>query len=131
MILKETSELKTPKEKAEYLKKHESEQLKGVLKVMFDKNIKLALPEGSPPYKPNQFDEESEERLYLEWRKMYLFIEGMAPNVRRMQREHAFIEMLESIHSEDAKLMVAMKDKVAPYDGITPAVIKKAFPGLL
>lgn len=132
MILEEASKLKTPKEKANYLKNNESEQLKGILKVMFDDNIKLLLPPGSPPYKPNRFDEEADEMLYSRWRTMYMYLDSAAAqSMNQTRREMAFIELLETIHSEDAKLIIAMKDGECPYPTIHRTLIKKAFPGLL
>ena len=42
-----------------------------------------------------------------------------------------FIEMLESIHPEDAKILLNMVVKQPPVKGITKAVVKQAFPDLL
>jgi len=36
--------------------------------------------------------------------------------------------MLESIHPEDAKLMLSVKDKKLPYKGITTKLVQEAFP---
>jgi hypothetical protein len=42
-----------------------------------------------------------------------------------------FIQILESIDPEDAKLLLAVKDKRIPYNGITQKLVKEAFPNLL
>jgi hypothetical protein len=41
-----------------------------------------------------------------------------------------FIQFLETIDKDDAKLMIAVKDKKIPFKGITSNMVKKAFPDL-
>jgi hypothetical protein len=100
-----------------------------ILKYMFDPNIKFLLPKGSPPYKELDFDEPG--RLYVEARKLYLFIEGGHPTLTQLKRESLFISLLENISPEDAKLLVAMKEKKSPYKGLTKNLVSTAFPGLI
>jgi len=42
-----------------------------------------------------------------------------------------FIEMLETIHPEDAKILLNMIQKKPPVKGLTEKVVKEAFPDLL
>lgn len=102
--------------------------MKTVIQYMFHPDIKFALPSGDPPYRPSQFDEWG--RFYAEVRKLYLFVEGGHPTLNQMKREFLFVELLESIHPEDAKLVLAMKDKKSPYKGLTKDVAIAAFPEL-
>ncbi len=62
---------------------------------------------------------------------MYLFLEGGNDNLTPLRREQLFISLLESIDKEDAKLMLAAKDKKIPYKGITTKLVNTAFPGLI
>ena len=87
-------------------------------------------PEGNPPYKENQFDD-CQPMLYQEVRRMYLFVEGGNDNITKLKREQLFIGLLESLDRDDAKLLCAVKDKKLPYKGITPQIVKDAFPGLI
>jgi hypothetical protein len=49
----------------------------------------------------------------------------------KIKREMMFIRMLESIHPEDAKIVVAMLTRKLPTKGLTKALVKEAFPKLL
>lgn len=127
-ILKEVSEAKKDK-KVEILRKNDSQPLRAVLAHALDPYIKWMLPEGAPPYKPNEALDQH-NRLYQEARKFYIFCDPNL-NLPRVKREALFIEFLESIDPEDAKLIIAAKDKKIPYKGITAKLVNEAFPGLI
>jgi len=100
------------------------------LKYLFDPNIVFDLPEGDPPYKPTDFlDQESS--YYTDFRRMYLFIKGGNPNLTAMKREILFVQFIEGLDKQDAKLVLAIKDKKSPYPGITYDLVYRTFPGLL
>ena len=100
------------------------------LKYLFDPNIVFDLPEGDPPYKPTDFlDQESS--YYTDFRRMYLFIKGGNPNLTAMKREILFVQFIEGLDKQDAKLVLAIKDKKSPYPGITYDLVHRTFPGLL
>jgi hypothetical protein len=128
-ILEQTSKKKTEKEKVEFLQNFaDNVTLQTILVGAFYPGVKWDLPPGEPPYKPCD-PVNAESFLYQEARRLYLFCEGGA-NLSNLKREALFIELLESVHPEDAKVILAMKEKKLPY-GITAKLIKKAFPGLL
>jgi len=104
--------------------------IKQLLFYTYSPTIKFLLPEGAPPYRPCEFFDQ-EGRLYVEARKLYLFIEGGNPNLTKVKRESLFIQLLESIDQEDAKLLIAIKDKKLPYKNITEKAVREAFPDLL
>ena len=58
-------------------------------------------------------------------------MEGGNPNLKPLRREFLFIQLLESIDSEDAKLLLSVKDKKLPFKGITEKIVRQAFPDLL
>jgi len=129
-ILQEVSEFTPASERHLFLKQHDSGAIRTVLKYAFDPNIKFLLPKGPAPFKPFEgFD--AEGRLYAELRRLYLFVEGGNPNLKPLRREFLFIQLLESIDKDDAKLLIAVKDKKLPYKGITEKIVRKAFPDLL
>jgi hypothetical protein len=101
-----------------------------MLKYAFCPTIKFNLPEGSPPFKPCQFGDQ-QSMLYGSLRKMYLFIGEGNPAVTKNKREILFVNMLESLDPEDAKLLLAVKDKKMPYKGITKKLVTETFPGLI
>ena len=125
-ILKETSELKAKKDRVEYLKKNTNPALNKLLRYTFGKDVKFLLPEGAPPYKPSRFDEPG--NLYNEVKRLYLFIEGGHPTLSTIRRETIFIETLEFVSKEDAKLLIAVKDKTLPYKNITEEFVRETPP---
>jgi hypothetical protein len=129
-ILKKASEMKNEAERIQWLRQNNSVALESVLRGAFDPKIKWLLPEGNPPYKPNDLVDQ-QNKLYAEARKLYLFIEGGNPNLKQIRREQLFIELLEAVDPEDAKLLLAIKEKHLPYPGVTPEIVTKAFPGIL
>ena len=62
---------------------------------------------------------------------MYLFIENGSPNLSQAKREMLFVGLLETIDPEDAKLLLAVKNKEIPYPTITKKLVNDAFPGFL
>lgn len=129
-ILEKASQQKTKKDKIDFLRKNDSAALRSILKHALDPSIKFLLPDTDPPYKPLPH-KEAYGMLYSQARKMYLFVEGGNPNLSQFKREMLFIEVLESLDPEDAKLLLAVKNKTIPYKGITRNLIKEAFENLL
>jgi hypothetical protein len=129
-ILQKASEMRTENEKVDWLRKNDNIAIRMLLKMGCDKDLKWALPEGDPPYKPCPFDDQ-ESMLFNEVRRMYIFHEGGNPNLKPKRREELFVQMLESIDKEDAKLVLGIKNKKIPFKGITPRLINKAWPGLI
>lgn len=129
-ILKKASEIPNESARVDWLQRYDSQALRYILAGALSPNIKWLLPEGEPPYKPNDLVDQ-QHRLYTESRKLYLFVEGGNPNLKQLRREALFIELIESLDPEDAKLLLAVKDKRMPYPGITTEVVNLAFPGLI
>lgn len=128
-ILDFTSKLPNDEEKVKCLQANDNTAIRTVLKYAYDPNIKWALPEGDPPYKPCEYPHQ-ENMLYQEIRRLYLFLEGGNPNLKQVKRESMFIEVLQSVDPEDAKLLLSIKDKKLPYKGLNSKIVLKAFPGL-
>lgn len=126
-VLKRASDMKDENQRIQWLRQNNSVALESILRGAFDPAIKWQLPPGAPPYKPSDIVDQ-QHRLYTECRKLYLFIEGGNPNLKQIRREHLFIEMLEAIDPEDAKLLLAVKEKTMPYPNITLDLVRKAFP---
>ena len=124
------SELKTTKEKVEAIITHPRvAAFKAIFGLAYDQNIKWLLPEGEPPFRPTDVLD-AEGRLLSELRRLYLFVEGGNPDLTKTRREFLFIQLLESVHPQDAKLLIAMKDRKLPFKGLTKKVAQQAFPDL-
>jgi hypothetical protein len=129
-ILDYTDKLKTKEERIDCLRQNDSEPMRIILKYALDPNIEWLLPEGDPPYKP-ETEDGLESRLYSQARTLYLFVKGGNDNLLQLRREYLFVNLLETIHPEDAKLLLAVKDKKLPYKNINAKLIKEVYPGLL
>jgi len=129
-ILHNVNLAKTKKEKIDILKKNESWALKDTIRCAYDKTLHFVLPEGSPPYEPNT--ENSAPSSILRRYKEYLFFlkGGPGKDLPDYKREQMFIGLLESVHPQEALILLKMKDK-QPFDGLTKATIDEAFPGLI
>lgn len=129
-ILKLAAETKGTDQKIEVLRKHFNPTLGTILRYALDPSVKWLLPEGDPPFKKNEFTDQ-QGVLYSEARRLYLFVEGGNSNLTSLRRETLFIQLLENVDPEDAKVLLAAKDKKLPYKGLTAKLIDQAYPGLL
>jgi hypothetical protein len=118
----------TVEERLRLIKKYSSPALKAILGMSFDPNVKFLLPEGvDVPYKPYNYPG-AERRLYAEVRRLYLFTGGN-PNLKKSRRELLFLQLLESLDRDDAKMLCYVKDKKLNelYPNITYDLVRTAF----
>ena len=129
-ILNKVAKLKTKKQKVEFLRQHNTDALRMVLKSSFDPKIVWQLPEGEVPFSPNDAPEGTEHTvLAMEARKLYNFIQGGNNALTQNKREMMFVQMLEGLHQTEAYMLVDAKDKILhkTYKGLSAAVVKEAF----
>lgn len=84
-----------------------------LLKVIFAHSFlpeyKMDLPEGEPPFKPaSEPMGMTPTNLFSEARRMYVFCRK---DLKSIKRESLFISMLEGVHPEEAKVLIAVKDQ--------------------
>lgn len=98
-----------------------------ILKYTYRSDLKFALPEGKPPYKPMETPGNwGHNRIPKEMRKFeYLVPTSKVPQIKR---ETLFIEMLEAVAPEEAELLLMVKDKKLTYKGITRKLVEEALP---
>ena len=129
-ILTRLGKIKTKKDKVTFLKQHNTDALRQIIKASFDPKIKWLLPAGEVPYTPNDAPEGTEHSdLAYEARKLYHFIEGGNASLKQNQRESMFIRLLESLHPDEADIVIAAKDKILhqKYKGLSKNVVMEAF----
>lgn len=125
-VLKKTGELKSKEDKVMWLRKNNSLPLRNILILTYDKSKEFLIPDSEPPYTPSTA-EENQGMLHNQARKLKYFVKGFSPDgVHQIKREQIFIEMLESIHRDDAKVLLQMVQK-KPFKGITKEIINEAF----
>lgn len=128
-ILKEISKEKSFNTRVEMLKKNDSLAMRTLLQGTFDPRIEFDLPDTDPPYKPTEMLDQ-QGHLYQQARKFPIWVKGQQENLPKFKKERLFIELLESIDPEDAKLVLAMKNKQNPLPNITPKLVLAVWPGL-
>ena len=127
-IMLDVKEAKSVGEKIKILQKNDSRELRGILELTYDNRLTWALPEGNPPYQPLDKSMDNQGMLYSEMRRMYVFLEGKA-NVSQARREQMFVQILETLDPDDAKLLIEVKDR--KIKGCSKATVKQAFPDFL
>jgi len=129
-VLSKLGKIKTKKDKVTYLKEHNTDSLRMIIKASFDPKIRWLLPVGEVPYTMNEAPEGTEHSdLSYEARKLYHYIEGGNNSLQQSRREMMFVQLLESLHPDEADLLVAAKDKILhqKYKGLSKNVVMEAF----
>ena len=132
-VLKAASKLKSKAERVAYLQKNQYPAVKDILRINFDDAIVSLLPEGVPPYQQDEMVEgHNFSTLHKEFKKFKYFFNGPTGRAQNpARRESLFIELLETIHANEAEMLVLAKDKKLKYLGITKKLVSDAFPGLI
>ena len=100
--------------------------LKILLEYAFIPENKMDLPPGEPPYKPDAAPiGMSPANLRMEMKKLYVFKRA---DLKPIKREQLFIDLLENVHPEEAKLLIAVKDQKLSklYKKVTRKVVEGA-----
>lgn len=128
-IIQAVSNAKTKAEKIDILKEHRNPALVSLLIWNFDESVKSALPEGEVPYTPSDNPiGDGISRLSSSQRMFYNFVEGGNQEISNTRRESLFIELLESLHADEAELLCIVKDKqLGKKYRITKNVVAEAY----
>jgi len=129
-ILTKVNNAKDKPKKIEVLRKYDTNELRMLMKGAFDPRLEWLMPEGKPPYKPNEAPIGTEHTwLKQEVKRMFHFLKGGNPQLSQMKRDNMFIQMLEGLCAEEAKLLIQVKDKELNkhYKGLTANLVKEAF----
>lgn len=126
------NKIRAKKDRIDELSKYNDNfPIKAILDIVYNPRIEFLLPETDPPYKPVDAAHDVQNVLKREVRKLIYFINTeQGKNLRPIKREQIFIELLESVDPEDAKLLLSVKNKKLPYKNITKDVVAQSFPGI-
>lgn len=129
-IMQAVSSAKTKASKIKILQENRSPALVALFVWNFDPSIESALPEGEVPYTPNDSPTvDSQSKLASQYRTLYNYVKGGNDGLKRTRRESLFIELLESLHPDEAELVCLVKDKdLGKKYRITHNVVKEAYP---
>jgi Family of unknown function (DUF6433) len=133
-VLEEVEKSPTREAKIKVLRAYDHVVVRGLLRINFDENIKMSLPEGEPPFKKDTSIPAgySETNLFTEFRRFYIWLNNDV-NITQMRKEQLFIQMLEGIHWSEAELICLAKDKKiqTKYKSIKEDLIREAYPELM
>tara|TARA_A100001201_G_scaffold125932_1_gene110364 strand:- start:661 stop:1140 length:480 start_codon:yes stop_codon:yes gene_type:complete len=111
-ILELASKQRTKAKKIEILKEYETDALKTIFIWNFDDTVVSLLPQGDVPYKENEVPVGTDHTsLRREHKNLYHFVKGGNDSLSGLRRETMFIQMLEGLHPEEAKILCLTKDK--------------------
>ena len=145
-VLQRVSNAKTKAKKIEILQEYKSPALKKVLLCNFSKRIQFVFPDGETPYRPLDRPKGVEHQMLIsEHRMLEKFITktvngvtyfgcsgGQRPSLPQLRKENLWIQILESLHAEEAALLDLVKDKkLTDRYKITKQNVIDAFPELL
>tara|TARA_R100000908_G_scaffold33157_1_gene15248 strand:+ start:383 stop:811 length:429 start_codon:yes stop_codon:yes gene_type:complete len=110
-ILDYVDSQRTKAKKVEALREHRDDSLTAILIWNFDDRVKSAVPEGQVPYKENEVP--------------------VGTDHTSLRRETMFIQMLEGLHPEEAKIICLVKDKnLTEKYKLTKEIVAEAFPDI-
>ena len=125
---------KTKAKKVQALQEYRDDSLTAILIWNFDDRVQSAIPEGVVPYKENEVPVGTDHTsLRREWKNLFHFIKGGNDELSSLRRETMFIQMLEGLHPEEAKIICLVKDKNLKdlYPKITYDIVKEAYPDIV
>ena len=129
-ILQRISKIRPKREKVMELRKV-YDQIGPVIDLCFNPKYVWLLPEGAPPYKPQPKEADTQGVLINSLRKFGIFLQNNGyDNLRPTKREQIFIEYLEAMDPDDAKLIIEIKDKKMPFKNLTKEIFAEAYPNL-
>ena len=129
-IFTKINNAKDKPKKVEVLKQYDTPGMRMILKGAFDPKIEWDLPPGTPPYIANEAPAGTEHTfLEVEARRLYNFAKGGNDQLNKIRKETLFIQMLEGLHADEAKVLLDIKNKSLnkTYKGLTSEMVKEAF----
>lgn len=115
--------------------------LRGVVRYTYHPDIVMSLPEGEPPYKDPKYTDYSHAPMplvsalkkraprFIPLSNMFIPDDERFGKQKAMKRERVFIQTLESLFEEDAKLFVQVKDKkLSGWKSVNESLFRDALP---
>ena len=132
-ILDYVSGQKSKIAKVEALKEYRNDALVSVLIWNFDETVVSMIPEGDVPFTPNDSPQGTDHTsLRREQRNLYHFVKGGNDALSKLRRESMFIQMLEGLHPNEARIIVLAKDGRLHEDyAVTYEQVKEAYPDIV
>ena len=132
-ILDYVDKQRTKAKKIAALQEHRDDSLTAILIWNFDDRVQSAVPEGDVPYRENEVPVGTDHTsLRREWKTLYHFIKGGKDTLTSLRRETMFIQLLDGLHPEEAKIICLVKDKnLTDKYKLTKALVEEAYPDIV
>ena len=130
-MLQNVSKQETTEKKVAKLQEYskQAKALNIILDLVYNPKIQWLLPPGAPPYNPSPKEADLQHVLKADARRLQYFVNTVeGKKMKPLRRETMFIELLEAVDFNDAKLLIAIKDRKLPFNGITKKLVQQAFP---
>jgi len=122
---------KTREEKRQVLADRDNFATRALLQLNYHPDVKWHLPPGAPPYTPGQVADSTPNSLHFEVKKLDYYVDPSPHDLPMLRRESMFVELLERLDPNDAKLIIAVKDRKLTYKGLSYKLVKDTWPDLL
>lgn len=128
-ILNKVRIAKTTSEKVAVLQTYDNNVLLQMVALNYDPTVEWSIPEGTPPFKPSPALD-SQSIFYGESRRLYLFLKGpQSPDLTDANREKLWIQLLESLDAQDAKVLLSVRNRNLETDyKVSKEVVQLAWP---
>ena len=120
---------KTREEKKQILLDRENFATKAILQLNYHPDVKWKIPKGAPPYVPNE--NSADASLHFEVKKLDYYTDPSPHDLPMLRRESMFVQLLERLDPNDAKLILAVKDRKLSYRGLSYKLVKDTWSDLL
>ena len=129
-ILELASKQRAKAKKIEILQQYENDALKTIFIWNFDETVISVLPVGEVPFNKNEVPVGTDHTsLRREYKHLYNFVKGGNDGLSGLRRETMFIQMLEGLHPEEAKILCLVKDKqLQTQFKVSKDIVSQAFP---
>jgi hypothetical protein len=132
-ILEEFSTCTTKQERISVLKKYDHPRFRTFLQAVFHPKIKfnVDIPKYRPAEEPAGMNY---TYLDLEMPKLYRFVENHPSKPEGLTKERQkqlLLVILESLHKDEAELMIKMFKKNIEVKFLTPTLVEEVFPNIL
>lgn len=122
-------------QRVKILQENATFELKTILQGAFQRDIEFDIPEGAPPYTPDKGPAGKQVQHISKAIRVLVHCVTSSPR-RKEQKQSIFIKLLETVHADDAIILIAMKDRQigiprGPYAKMSETTVRKAFPNLL
>jgi len=130
---------KSIKKKQGLLREYDTPGFRAILRSTYDETIQWIVPDSRPPFELNDAPDFDLVGVSLENEALkigrFVLVNGQVPQqgvgLKKVKREQLFIQLLESLHSTEAELLLNMVRGRLPYKGLTVGLVSESFPGLI